>query len=90
MGGRAAAAATGIGGKEREILQERERKHQGKMKMKKIGYIRNGTSKDGGLNILQRTGFGLMLFVVAMLVAALVERKRLATSATGSNRFHGS
>ncbi|XP_048140227.1 protein NRT1/ PTR FAMILY 5.7-like [Rhodamnia argentea] len=38
---------------------------------------RKSTSNERGINILQRIGFGMIFSVVAMLLAALVEAKRL-------------
>ncbi|KAL6534320.1 hypothetical protein OROHE_013245 [Orobanche hederae] len=40
-------------------------------------FLRKVTGKERGLNILQRIGIGMSFCVLSMIVAALVERKRL-------------
>ncbi|PON49823.1 Proton-dependent oligopeptide transporter [Parasponia andersonii] len=42
-----------------------------------VPFLRKTTGNERGLSILRRIGIGLIFSVVAMLVAALVERKRL-------------
>lgn len=45
-----------------------------------VPFMRKSTGNERGLNILQRIGFGMVLSVVAMAVAAMVERKRQAAA----------
>ncbi|EXC19371.1 putative peptide/nitrate transporter [Morus notabilis] len=45
-----------------------------------VPFLRKSTGNERGLNILQRIGFGMIFPVVAMSVAALVERKRLRSA----------
>ncbi|KAH7548163.1 hypothetical protein JRO89_XS14G0076300 [Xanthoceras sorbifolium] len=42
-----------------------------------VPYLRRVTGDERGLKILQRIGIGMVLSAIAMVVAALVERKRL-------------
>ncbi|KAM5556546.1 protein NRT1/ PTR FAMILY 5.6 [Rosa sericea] len=42
-----------------------------------VPILRKATGNERGMNILHRIGFGMILTVIAMSVAALVERKRL-------------
>lgn len=45
-----------------------------------VPFLRKSTGNERGLNILHRIGFGMVFSVVAMAVAALVERKRQAAA----------
>lgn len=45
-----------------------------------IPIARNFTGKPSGITMLQRIGFGMLLSVISMFVAALVEIKRLKTA----------
>lgn len=42
-----------------------------------VPFLRRVTGNDRGINILQRIGIGMIFSVLTMIVAALVERKRL-------------
>ncbi|GFY93227.1 major facilitator superfamily protein [Actinidia rufa] len=42
-----------------------------------LPFLRKATGNERGVKILQRIGFGMVFSVVTMIVAALVERKRL-------------
>ncbi|PSS23784.1 Protein NRT1/ PTR FAMILY 5.7 like [Actinidia chinensis var. chinensis] len=42
-----------------------------------LPFLRKATGNERGVKILQRIGFGMIFSVVTMIVAALVERKRL-------------
>ncbi|KZV53407.1 Major facilitator superfamily protein isoform 1 [Dorcoceras hygrometricum] len=44
-----------------------------------VPFFRKVTGNERGINILQRIGIGMIFSVVTMVVAALVERKRLST-----------
>lgn len=46
--------------------------------------LRRLTGNERGINILQRIGFGMVFTIATMMVAALVERKRLKVQASGS------
>ncbi|KAK3148898.1 hypothetical protein QOZ80_3AG0210190 [Eleusine coracana subsp. coracana] len=46
-----------------------------------VPYLRRATGGERGLSILRRIGVGMALAVAAMAVAALVERRRLASAA---------
>ncbi|XP_038877113.1 protein NRT1/ PTR FAMILY 5.10 [Benincasa hispida] len=45
-----------------------------------IPIARNFTGKPSGITMLQRIGFGMLLSVISMVIAALVEIKRLKTA----------
>lgn len=44
-----------------------------------VPVLRRLTGNERGINILQRIGFGMIFSIVTMIVAALVEQKRLRT-----------
>ncbi|KAI9073844.1 hypothetical protein K1719_044196 [Acacia pycnantha] len=44
-----------------------------------VPFLRRLTGNERGINILQRIGFGMIFSIVTMIVAALVEQKRLRT-----------
>jgi peptide/histidine transporter 3/4 len=50
-----------------------------------VPFLRRVTGNERGLNILQRIGFGMLFSVATMIVAALVERKRLGVVAKNPN-----
>ncbi|KAI3474408.1 hypothetical protein Pfo_029269 [Paulownia fortunei] len=53
-----------------------------------VPFLRRVTGNERGINILQRIGIGMIFSVVTMVVAALVERKRL--NLVEKNPFKGS
>ncbi|KAH9604546.1 hypothetical protein KSS87_002503 [Heliosperma pusillum] len=48
-----------------------------------LPYLRGVTGNERGISILKRIGIGMVILVVSMVVAALIERKRLRGSEDG-------
>lgn len=48
-----------------------------------LPYLRRVTGNERGINILTRIGIGMVVLIIVMIVAALVERRRLEASMDG-------